>query len=36
MLIANVPKKSLEAAIDCLLQMKANLTAEPRVNAKSA
>lgn len=36
MLIANVPKKSLEETIDCLLQMKANLTAEPRGSAKIA
>jgi DNA-binding MarR family transcriptional regulator len=36
MLIANVPKESLETAIDCLLQMKANLTGEPRANAKTA
>ena len=36
MLIANIPAKSLETAIDCLLQMKANLTAEPRGSAKIA
>jgi len=35
-LIAKVPKKNLEAAIDCLLQMKANLTAEPRTSARTA
>jgi DNA-binding MarR family transcriptional regulator len=36
MLIANVPKKSLETAIDCLLQMKTNLTAESRENVRTA
>jgi MarR family transcriptional regulator for hemolysin len=35
MLIAGVPQKTLEAAIDCLLAMKANL-AEPRLSTKSA
>jgi DNA-binding MarR family transcriptional regulator len=36
MLVANIPQKSLDAAIDCLLQMKANLAAEPRSSVKSA
>lgn len=36
MLIANIPQKSLETAIECLLQMKANLTLDPRSSAKTA
>jgi DNA-binding MarR family transcriptional regulator len=36
MLVANIPQKSLDAAIDCLLQMKANLAAEPRSSVRSA
>jgi DNA-binding MarR family transcriptional regulator len=36
MLMADIPQKSLDAAINCLLQMKTNLAAEPRVSAKSA
>src|SRR4051812_5842523 len=35
LLVANIPGKSLEAAIDCLLQMKTNLTCEPRSTVKS-
>jgi len=36
LLVAGIPAKSLDAAIDCLLEMKANLTAEARSNVKSA
>jgi DNA-binding MarR family transcriptional regulator len=36
LLVANIPAKHLEAAIDCLLQMKSNLTCEPRSTVKSA
>ena len=36
LLIAGIPPKSVNAAIDCLLEMKANLTADPRSNVKSA
>jgi len=36
MLVAGIPEKSLDSAIDCLLQMKANLAAEPRSSVKSA
>jgi DNA-binding MarR family transcriptional regulator len=36
MLVAAIPQKSLDAAVDCLLQMKANLGAEPRSSVKSA
>jgi DNA-binding MarR family transcriptional regulator len=36
MLVANISQKSLDAAIDCLLQMKANLAAEPRSSVRSA
>jgi DNA-binding MarR family transcriptional regulator len=35
-LVANIPANNLEAAIDCLLQMKTNLTCEPRSTVKSA
>jgi DNA-binding MarR family transcriptional regulator len=35
-LVANIPAKDLEGAIDSLLQMKTNLTAEPRLRAESA
>ena len=35
MLVAGIPQKNLDAAIDCLLTMKANL-AEPRLGTKSA
>jgi len=34
-LVAGIPHKDVEAAIDCLLAMKANF-AEPRVSSKSA
>jgi len=36
MLVASIPKQTLEAAIDCLLTMKANLATETRIGAKSA
>ena len=36
MLVASIPKKTLDAAIDCLLAMKANLATETRIGAKSA
>ena len=36
LLVAGIPPKTLDAAIDCLLEMKANLTADPRSNVKSA
>ncbi|MEA2824495.1 MAG: MarR family transcriptional regulator, transcriptional regulator for hemolysin [Alphaproteobacteria bacterium] len=36
LLVAGIPTKSLDAAIDCLLGMKANLTADPRTNVRSA
>ena len=36
MLVAEIPRKSLDAAIDCLLEMKANLAGEPRSSVKSA
>ena len=36
MLVADIPQESLDAAIDCLMQMKANLTAEPGSNVESA
>jgi DNA-binding MarR family transcriptional regulator len=35
MLVAGIPQKNLDAAIDCLLTMKANL-AEPRLSTRSA
>jgi hypothetical protein len=35
LLVAGIPTKGLDAAVDCLLEMKANLTAEPRSNVKS-
>jgi MarR family transcriptional regulator, transcriptional regulator for hemolysin len=35
-LAENISPKRLDAALDCLLQMKANLMAEPRSNAKTA
>jgi MarR family transcriptional regulator for hemolysin len=35
-LIADIPAKSLDAAIQCLLRMKRNLAAEPRSTVKSA
>ncbi len=36
LLVDGIPAKSLDAAIDCLLAMKANLTADPRSNVRSA
>jgi MarR family transcriptional regulator for hemolysin len=36
MLVANIPQKSLDGTLDCLLQMKANLAAEARSNVVSA
>jgi DNA-binding MarR family transcriptional regulator len=36
LLVDGIGGKSLDTAIDCLLEMKANLTAEPRSNVKSA
>jgi MarR family transcriptional regulator for hemolysin len=36
MLMAGIPQKNLDAAIDCLLEMKTNLAAEPRTTDKSA
>lgn len=36
MLVADISQKSLDGTLDCLLQMKANLAAEPRSNAQSA
>jgi DNA-binding MarR family transcriptional regulator len=36
LLVDGIPAKSLDAAIDCLLEMKANLTADQRSNVKSA
>jgi len=36
MLTAGIPQKNLDAAIDCLLAMKANFTTEIRMGAKSA
>ncbi len=35
-LIANVPATELDAAMDCLLQMKSNLGAEPRLRKETA
>ncbi|HEX3487436.1 MAG TPA: MarR family transcriptional regulator [Micropepsaceae bacterium] len=36
MLCAGIPPKTLEAVIDCLLEMKANLATDPRSSVKSA
>ena len=36
MLVATIAQKSLDATVDCLLQMKANLGAESRSSVKSA
>jgi hypothetical protein len=36
LLVAGIPPKSLNAAIECLLDMKANLTADQRSSVKSA
>src|SRR4051812_18806961 len=36
MLTAGIPRKNLDDAIDCLLEMKANLATETRIGAKSA
>jgi cell division FtsZ-interacting protein ZapD len=36
LLVDGISARSLDAAIDCLLEMKANLTADPRSNVKSA
>jgi hypothetical protein len=36
MLVAGIPQKNLDATIDCLLAMKANLATETRIGAKSA
>lgn len=36
LLVDGIQAKSLDATIGCLLEMKANLTAEPRSNVKSA
>jgi MarR family transcriptional regulator, transcriptional regulator for hemolysin len=35
-LVAEIPAKELEGVINCLLQMKSNLTAEQRLRAESA
>jgi len=36
MLVAQIPQKTLDATIDCLLEMKTNLTAEPGSSVESA
>ena len=36
LLVAGIPPKSLDAVIDCLLEMKANLAADQRSSVKSA
>ncbi|HXJ01040.1 MAG TPA: MarR family transcriptional regulator [Micropepsaceae bacterium] len=36
MLVAAIPQGTLDATIDCLLEMKTNLAAEPRTSVKSA
>jgi MarR family transcriptional regulator for hemolysin len=36
MLVAAIPQKALDATLDCLLEMKANLASEPRTSVKSA
>ena len=36
LLVDGIPARSLDAAIDCLLEMKANLTTDPRPNVKTA
>jgi MarR family transcriptional regulator for hemolysin len=36
MLVAAIPQKTLDATLDCLLEMKANLASEPRTSVKSA
>jgi len=36
LLVANIPARNVETAIDCLQQMKSNLTCEPRSTVKSA
>ncbi len=36
MLVAHIPAGELDGAIDCLLRMKSNLTAEQRLKAESA
>jgi DNA-binding MarR family transcriptional regulator len=36
MLVAEIPQKNLDAAIDCLLEMKTNLAAQSRSSVKSA
>ena len=35
MLVANIPAKELDAAVDCLLRMKSNLIAEQRLKAEA-